>query len=578
MQPGVINRDLGSLSRDPIHRQLEQVASIAIDLTEFGPLGAGKAPSTKEKIWLFLEGDKDVPRSFLFTLFMFFMIIVSVIVYTIQSLPQFYTPNPVGSNAFFIIESGCVAIFTIELAAKFITSPLKAGFIRNPYNLVDIASVAPFYVDIIVSLSGSNRGYVNLLFLRVIRLARICRVLKLGQYSKSLHMVISVLVQSVDAFFLLLFLLFISVVLFSSLMWIAEQSDSHFDETRRLWVRADGVDSRFQSIPHSFWWCMCTLTTVGYGDDVPTSSWGKLVAAVCIIVGVFVMAFPVILISYNYSEMVNMEVYDDTQTECDDGMDGAIESLNLFKVESLLIRDTSRHFLSRRGEFSKRRNAYPEVNALVATWSEKSRPISIYFNGSYGDSVAFTHDPVFHLHESIRSDTCVVFQVRLDGGKVAVHGEKLIAGMPSFDKARMPRSFFHCKPIERMTIEIANLPEEIEIPFNTWCFPGETVDFILQTKKTHLLKLFMNRLADYDLTISYSYATGTTLGSQHRHRGSNSLSKSSQFPADNLTHSESSNDCIVVEIPFVSLPMMNVNRRGSSRVSFAVYDDSDFVG
>ena len=43
---------------------------------------------------------------------------------------------------------------------------------------------------------------------------------------------------------------------------------------------------------------------MGYGDEVPVSGPGKLVAGVTIIVGVFVMAFPVILISYNYSEMM----------------------------------------------------------------------------------------------------------------------------------------------------------------------------------------------------------------------------------------------------------------------------------
>ena len=84
---------------------------------------------------------------------------------------------------------------------------------------------------------------------------------------------------------------------------MAEQTSADFDPGERAWIRDDGTISPFQSIPHTFWWCMCTLTTVGYGDDVPTSSAGKVVAGITILTGVFVMAFPVILISYNYSEM-----------------------------------------------------------------------------------------------------------------------------------------------------------------------------------------------------------------------------------------------------------------------------------
>ena len=59
------------------------------------------------------------------------------------------------------------------------------------------------------------------------------------------------------------------VLMFSTLGYYAEMNE----------------DSRFGSIPGSFWWAIITMTTVGYGDVFPVTILGKIIASFCAVSG-----------------------------------------------------------------------------------------------------------------------------------------------------------------------------------------------------------------------------------------------------------------------------------------------------
>ena len=55
------------------------------------------------------------------------------------------------------------------------------------------------------------------------------------------------------------------------------------------YLEGDRPGSSFGSWGDGIWWAMTTMTTVGYGDHVPESTPGRLVAALIMIMGVAVL-------------------------------------------------------------------------------------------------------------------------------------------------------------------------------------------------------------------------------------------------------------------------------------------------
>ena len=57
----------------------------------------------------------------------------------------------------------------------------------------------------------------------------------------------------------------------------------------------------FHSIVRSFWLVIVTITTVGFGDAVPTTKMGNFIGTLTILSGIVVLAMPVGVIGSNFS-------------------------------------------------------------------------------------------------------------------------------------------------------------------------------------------------------------------------------------------------------------------------------------
>lgn len=198
-----------------------------------------------------------------------------------------------------IIEYTCTLIFTIELVLKFIVWPRKWTFFQSFFNVIDILSVVPMVINSCIRIFSPflwiHKGDIFIAYC-VIALAsifRAIRVLKLVKHNRGLQVMYLAVRASAQQIMLLLLVMFIGTLVFSTMIYFAE-----FYE-----------EDNFMNIPIGFWWSVITMTTVGYGDEHPTSGLGYVIGSLCAIAGMLATAMPIPVIAnsfhlyYSYSKL-----------------------------------------------------------------------------------------------------------------------------------------------------------------------------------------------------------------------------------------------------------------------------------
>jgi len=202
------------------------------------------------------------------------MIIISLSVYCLLTMPPLKQ-----SNVLKWINNVCLTFFTIEFLLRIVVCPRKREFVKDYKNWIDFLSIIPSYLMLAFP---DKRWITNLVIIRLLR------VFKFFKLSYGLQVLLHTLKASSYELTLLLLILLIPLVVFSSLVYAFEHS---LDEEK----------TDFDSIPRTFWWTIVTMTTVGYGDLAPKTWPGQLIGSLCAIISVLIIALPISVIGNNFN-------------------------------------------------------------------------------------------------------------------------------------------------------------------------------------------------------------------------------------------------------------------------------------
>lgn len=246
--------------------------------------------TAKEKLYLLLERP-DSSRPALYVMILILTCIVaSTITFCLETMPRLEKYEWLWWD----LEVFFVTVFTVEYAARFYATPKpKMNFILEPLNIIDVLAILPFYLEVFFKN--------DTLDLRILRVLRIFRMFKAGKYSDGCQLIFAALSGSKEALVLLVLFMGIASIIFAAVMMSLERGD--WNAQMGCYVRpGESQCSPFQSIPEGCYWAVTTITTVGYGDVLPTSDFSKAVCGICMVCGVLVLALPVTMIGVTFSD------------------------------------------------------------------------------------------------------------------------------------------------------------------------------------------------------------------------------------------------------------------------------------
>ena len=204
------------------------------------------------------------------------MIILNVVAFTLETIPEI---SKNYERVFKYFEVFSIVVFSIEYILRVWTCNLSENFsdpvlgrfryMLTPFVLIDLIAILPFYLSMIGP---------DLIFIRGIRLLRIFRVLKLTRYSESARILGKVVREKSSFLAVLFFTNLIMLVLASGAMYLAEHNEQ---------------PEVFTDMFASLWFGIETLTGIGYGDMIPQTPLGRILAFIILTIGVEMYAIPV---------------------------------------------------------------------------------------------------------------------------------------------------------------------------------------------------------------------------------------------------------------------------------------------
>jgi voltage-gated potassium channel len=179
-------------------------------------------------------------------------------------------------------------IFTVEYAVRLWTAPeqasgssamsARADYATSFLGVIDLVVILPGWIAMILSV---NVGLIELVDLLAL--------LKLARFAPALGLVGTVLRNEARALVGALMAMAVLLVLAAGVMYLLERG---------------AQPQLFDSIPHTLWWAIVTMASVGYGDMVPVTAAGRVFGGVIMLLGIAIFAVPTGILATGFAQEI----------------------------------------------------------------------------------------------------------------------------------------------------------------------------------------------------------------------------------------------------------------------------------
>ena len=210
--------------------------------------------------------EADTHSGRLFDQWLIVIILVSIAAVVIGSV------NGLGDDyrtPFAVMEWLFTVVFTLEYLARLACVRYPLRYARSFFGVIDLLALLPTYIALIAPEMHA------LIDVRVLRLLRVFRVFKLTAYITEYQSLGRALAASRRKIMVFLSAVLMIVLVLGTVMYVVE-----------------GPANGFSSIPTSVYWAITTMTTVGYGDIIPKTDLGRLIASMMMLLGWGTLAVP----------------------------------------------------------------------------------------------------------------------------------------------------------------------------------------------------------------------------------------------------------------------------------------------
>ena len=289
--------------------------------------GKTNPPNLRHKIHEIIF-EADTTWGLVFDVLLLLAILLSVVAVCLETVDAVKTRY---ENTFAIAEWVFTILFTVEYLLRLYCVKRPIRYATSFFGVIDLLAVLPTYIGLLFLNTP------HLAVVRSFRLLRVFRIFKLIHFMKEADELGRAIMRARTKIIVFVGVVVVAITVAGTLMYeienwgdgdliVFESEDARLKKLSSLRADLDDsldsrdfeaaetiltdlkdvehqhVKSKFRNIPESMYWATVTMTTVGYGDIVPTTTLGKFVAAILILLGYSLIIVPTGFVSAEFIE------------------------------------------------------------------------------------------------------------------------------------------------------------------------------------------------------------------------------------------------------------------------------------